>query len=322
MGLSGRVVGMDFDFLPLNYQSLPLRDFPAVYCLRNSKAGRIYIGGSERVRKRLYQHFAEMRGGYHANKPIREAVERDGFDCWQWAIVERCDDGGLEGRETEWILKTGCCDSSVGYNRQAHATNPDERVRIITREWWAQRAPMVIFVSPDGSEKREVVSRVDFANEIGCDKKEVYSAISGRIPHVYGWAPESAPRHTVFDPSGRSYSYVSRKLFRDLTKCPANLCRIERQPGYQSKGWSGTLENCLINRPLPPPKPKRIKQKATEKKPLNLLSPEGKVVEFESRGAARRVIGGDKSMFFKMLKQKSNGTHIVRSYRGWRPVPE
>lgn len=313
---------MKFLFSPLSLQSLPAKGICAVYCLKNSQNGKIYVGGTSDLRSRMVAHFYKMKGGYHDSDAIAADAQVFGIGCWEWAIVEDCVKNVLRERETFWIEELGCCDPSIGYNvlRKGFG-GPNAEHKQAFRAWCAERVKHARLVSPDGLEVVEVVSRVDFAKERGLAVKEVYAVISGRDLHAGGWALESTPRHVVYSPEGKRYSYVSRKIFRSVAGCSADLARMERDAKYQSKGWSQTIDNCLCNKA--PALPKIPKQKAapTPKIPITLISPDGDTVKFESRYEAIWGIGGDRSMIYKMIGRKRCGSHNVMSYRGWRLPP-
>lgn len=311
---------MDFNFAPLSGDTIPSSGKCGVYVLRCLGDVRIYVGGTEDLQRRLRNHQSCLKGGYHCVPAMNEVTARLGYGNWQWALAEECSPDDLDGRETYWIQQTRCFEPEVGFNTLRSAYGPTDEMIEKSRAWWAAKVGSVVFVSPTGEEEIEVVSRVNFAREIGADPQDIYAVVGGRLTHAKGWALKETQRHTIYDPSGKRYSYVSRNLFRRITGCPANLPEIERRPTWQHHGWSQTLENCLINRPPAPPKPKKIKQEPTPKKPVRLISPTGEVVEFASRRDAITATGGNKSLFYKMITGKKHSGHNVLSYRGWKPV--
>jgi len=310
---------MKFLFTGFNSKSFPAKGICAVYCLRNSANGKLYVGGTTDLKRRLRFHFHGIKGGYHKSVGIASDAKVFEIGYWEWAIVETCVKSSVRDRETFWIQELDSCNPSVGYNVFTTGFGgPNAEHKEAFKSWWAARVKHARLVSPDGLEVVEVVSRVNFAKEKGLWVKEVYAVISGRDLHAGGWALESTPRHVVYSPEGKRYSYVSRKIFRSVMGCPADLARMERDAKHQSKGWSQTEENCLCNKAPLPQKAPKIKGTPNPKIPITLISPDGDTVKFESRYEAMWWIGGDKSMFYKMIGRKRSGGHNVMSYRGWR----
>jgi hypothetical protein len=88
----------------------------AVYQIKNTKNGRVYVGSSVGVERRWNQHRKELdAGGHHSCILQREWVEH-GAACFEFSIIEEVPDLNLlRKRERVWIKELNAV--RRGYNR-------------------------------------------------------------------------------------------------------------------------------------------------------------------------------------------------------------
>lgn len=71
-----------------------------VYRLTHAASGLFYVGGSTQVRRRLSEHFREMRTGRKAkSKDMCALYAQDGAMGWTVAMLEVCEPAHLKVRE-------------------------------------------------------------------------------------------------------------------------------------------------------------------------------------------------------------------------------
>lgn len=93
-----------------------------IYKILNTSNGKFYIGSSKNLRKRLYEHFRELKLGIHPNKHLQNAWIKYGKEGFKFQIlkiidnVENFTDKQLRDLETEYIQKTMCYKPEIGYN--------------------------------------------------------------------------------------------------------------------------------------------------------------------------------------------------------------
>lgn len=115
-----------------------------VYCIKNIRNGRLYIGSSRNVEKRINQHFATLRAKTHGNKNIQDDYN-SGSSWFVSGVIEEVDDeNNLIEREQFHLdrisnLYNICliADSSFGVKRR---TETIEKVRsanqgLVHPEW-------------------------------------------------------------------------------------------------------------------------------------------------------------------------------------------
>lgn len=78
----------------------------AVYAIKNTKTGAIYIGGSTNVVARFSTHRVKLRSGKHENSRLQKSWNNDGERSFCFGIVEVIKDhSALCEREQYWIDK-------------------------------------------------------------------------------------------------------------------------------------------------------------------------------------------------------------------------
>lgn len=78
----------------------------AVYAIRNIVDGRVYIGGSNQIRKREVKHLSLLRRGKHPNQHLQDAYNLYGKENMHFVILEECSAENLRQREQWWLDHT------------------------------------------------------------------------------------------------------------------------------------------------------------------------------------------------------------------------
>lgn len=87
-----------------------------IYCIRNTKNNKVYIGSSNNLQRRLRDHRTELNKGRHINDHLQKSWERYGEDCFEFSILECCQEAKLLQREDYYIQKYDSLNSEKGYN--------------------------------------------------------------------------------------------------------------------------------------------------------------------------------------------------------------
>jgi group I intron endonuclease len=67
-------------------------DSCGVYKIVNTVTGQCYVGQSQRVKKRLKEHFRLLRGNKHTNPHLQNAYNKYGADAFYGALEVECED--------------------------------------------------------------------------------------------------------------------------------------------------------------------------------------------------------------------------------------
>jgi len=92
-----------------------------IYKILNLVNGKIYIGSSSRLRKRIYEHKLALNKGEHPNTHLQNAWSKHGESNFQYSVVEEIETPSKEyllEREDYWIDLLGAGNPSVGYNKR------------------------------------------------------------------------------------------------------------------------------------------------------------------------------------------------------------
>jgi len=87
-----------------------------IYQIRNRLNGKVYIGRSVNVEKRLSDHRSALRTGRHYSEHMQSAWIKYGEESFELNVIEECDEKLLPTRESHWIRELQAIDPAQGYN--------------------------------------------------------------------------------------------------------------------------------------------------------------------------------------------------------------
>lgn len=95
----------------------PINSIGGIYKIINTINGKVYIGSSNFIKRRWYDHCHFLSTNNHYNKHLQSAWNKYGQDAFKIEIVEEIKDEALfKIREQHWMDHTNCCNPNVGYN--------------------------------------------------------------------------------------------------------------------------------------------------------------------------------------------------------------
>lgn len=86
--------------------------------VKNQINGKVYIGQSLDLDRRMYDHARLLRLQKHHNIHLQREYDKYGADAFSITIAEECDIESLDEREVYWISHYGSLKNSVGYNME------------------------------------------------------------------------------------------------------------------------------------------------------------------------------------------------------------
>lgn len=95
-----------------------------IYKIINKQNGKIYIGQSVNIIKRLNAHKNTLKENKHNNIHLQNSYNKYGKDSFEYIIIEKCDENKLTERELYWINYYQSHDNELGYN----IFQPDENI--------------------------------------------------------------------------------------------------------------------------------------------------------------------------------------------------
>jgi group I intron endonuclease len=85
-----------------------------IYKITNLKNNKVYIGQSENLNNREWNHFYWLGRGEHHNEHLQKSYNKYGRESFIFEVIEYTDD--LDNRELHWINECGGVNSELNYN--------------------------------------------------------------------------------------------------------------------------------------------------------------------------------------------------------------
>jgi group I intron endonuclease len=100
-------------------------DYIGVYKIVNNVTGGCYVGQSQRVKKRVGEHFRQLRRGIHPNPRLQHTYNKYGRTAFTWALEVECADvKDLDTVENAFLVGDAYFDEPVVYNIADFAKAP------------------------------------------------------------------------------------------------------------------------------------------------------------------------------------------------------
>jgi len=104
-----------------------------IYLILNNIAGKIYIGSSSDLNKRIKTHFQKLNKNYHPNRFLQSAWNKCGKDAFEFIVILKCNNDVLLQKEQEFMDFYKSYDRDFGYNLSKLATKVDPD---LIRDMW------------------------------------------------------------------------------------------------------------------------------------------------------------------------------------------
>lgn len=95
-----------------------------VYLIKNKANGKVYVGSSHNVWRRILQHKTMLRKQAHHSLHLQRAWDMYGQEGFSFEIIEEVEVGHLMNREQYWIDYYKAWDGRYGYNVALSTTAP------------------------------------------------------------------------------------------------------------------------------------------------------------------------------------------------------
>jgi group I intron endonuclease len=103
---------------------------PGIYAIRHVASGKVYVGSSVNMRKRVYEHARLLGLGRHKNAHLQAAFAKYGADAFEASIIERVADvADLYRVEQAHLDRLRSFDPAIGYNRASDTTAPQRGLK-------------------------------------------------------------------------------------------------------------------------------------------------------------------------------------------------
>ena len=95
-----------------------------IYCIKNNKNNKVYIGQSIDVEKRKNCHFYKLNNNIHENEHLQYSFNKYGSECFSFSVIKECRKDELNYLESNYIKEYNSCNSNFGYNIRSGGANP------------------------------------------------------------------------------------------------------------------------------------------------------------------------------------------------------
>lgn len=104
-------------------------EIPAVYAIQNIRHGKLYIGSSTNVIKRLFSHILDIKRKVHHSKSLVAEYLEHGAQSFRFLILEYTTPDKLVETEYRYIQKYNSFDPKYGYNlfKEIHKNNKQKK---------------------------------------------------------------------------------------------------------------------------------------------------------------------------------------------------
>lgn len=86
-----------------------------IYKIKNIRNNKIYIGKSKDINHRISDHKSSLRKNSHRNKYLQRSYNKYGINCFEFSIIELCEESLLEEKEIFYIKELNS-KAPNGYN--------------------------------------------------------------------------------------------------------------------------------------------------------------------------------------------------------------
>lgn len=92
---------------------------PGIYCIKNISTGKVYIGQTTEISKRIYDHLSRLRNNCHHNDYLQKAWNKYGEKDFEFTVLRICSVEDLDEAEIFYIEQYNSTDKRYGYNHES-----------------------------------------------------------------------------------------------------------------------------------------------------------------------------------------------------------
>lgn len=89
---------------------------PGIYLITNKQDGKVYVGSSNKVRRRLIEHKSRLLLNNHHNRYLQRAFNKYKLESFTFEVLEYCQLDEIRKREQYYIDLYSSADHTKGYN--------------------------------------------------------------------------------------------------------------------------------------------------------------------------------------------------------------
>lgn len=160
---------------------------PAVYVIKSTTNGKMYIGSSCNLRRRIRDHLRNLERGTHKNKHLQSAFNKYGGDTFEVETLDFPIRDRLYDVEQFYLDKFDPNDRSIGFNRSHDARYLNMDTVSLNRGLPAWNRKGVVQMDMNGVALAEFNSMREAAFSIGKSHGNISLVCSGVRKSAYGY---------------------------------------------------------------------------------------------------------------------------------------
>lgn len=127
----------------------------AVYQIKNSINGKVYVGSSVGVERRWNMHLKALKSGSHHSCILQREWEEHGEDCFSFSLLEKVQElSALRAREKFWIKNLDSV--RCGYNRIYDTEVKSDKSGLV-KKIFLDKKGIIVVKSLSHSDKKELL---------------------------------------------------------------------------------------------------------------------------------------------------------------------
>lgn len=134
-----------------------------IYTITNLINNKIYVGQSNDIKDRNYEHRYQLRKGIHGNPFLQKSVNKYGFENFSFEVLEYCEEEFLCSQENYWCNMLGTHNSQYGYNLRP--THPECRCKMT-------------------NEHREKIRQANLGHKVSEETRRKIGESNKKVPYI------------------------------------------------------------------------------------------------------------------------------------------
>lgn len=87
-----------------------------IYIITCDITGRVYVGSSNNIQRRFWEHKSTLRNSNHANEYLQNAWNKHGEDNFTFEVLQYCSENSRYKIEHFWCIVLSCHNRKYGFN--------------------------------------------------------------------------------------------------------------------------------------------------------------------------------------------------------------
>jgi len=201
-----------------------------IYRIKNLANGKVYIGQSANLDKRMKRHLAALIAGDHSNQHIQSSFVKYGKDNFEFSVIEETYEDMLDIRECAWIRYYKSDQPEFGYNKEGGGSLN----KVITLEA-RRKISAGLMGRPVSEETRKKMAESCKGYHPSKEVREKMSCSQKGRHHSEETKRKIAESHRGYNLSAESHRHISEAQMGRIHSAETRQKMSERKKG---KPWS------------------------------------------------------------------------------------